>query len=398
MNHLSIVKSGLLPVLANFLSAALSFVLTISLARNLSPAEFGIMSAWLSFAAIITLFMNLGSIQFIFNHIVINKVNDTSECDHLVGSALSNSLVVFVIFEMISIITNSSYLAATAFLSFGIYVTQLESNLYRARDQVYKNLSCIVTNRLVIVLASIISVLFLPYAISSLFVWAASSVLNSFKFILKNFSFAVGSNLQILSQIPFLFLIELTSVVYIRSNYLIFDYYNIPYESVASYSAAYKIVEACVFLILPIANSLLIEFSKTTNFENYSKFVTNAIRIALLMGCLIAVIFYEYADSMIILLFGDKYIAASSYLLYFGVYFIFYLPKIPLIQHNYIFNKARLIFFISFISMLVFLVINILCINRFGVMSSVFAFVASEFLSLGMFLYCYLINKRKAFL
>lgn len=192
--------------------------------------------------------------------------------------------------------------------------------------------------------------------------------------------------------------IDLSTIIYFRSDIVMLEFLGNIDGDVGQYSASYKVLDAIILLMTPIA---LIAFRNLRQkSKNQKKFFRTVWQLLILMF-FISLIFFGvgaiWGKDIMIFSFGEEYSTAGSLLFWLLISLIFLMPNIILTQSAIALDKeisyAKIVTVIAIIN----ISINSMLIPTYGSMGAALSTILSElilFFSLGYLLFSSLRNKK----
>ena len=209
------------------------------------------------------------------------------------------------------------------------------------------------------------------FALLVVLIWPLSKgwlALPSFKFGGNLFS----SNMMFLT-------IEVATVLYFRSDIVLLEYFGNNDGDVGQYSAAYRILEGIILLATPFA---LISFRSlrlcAKDKKKFFSLFSNLLILMLFIAIFIVTIGGIWGPSLMLLFFGEEYLAAGTLLIWLLLSLLFIFPNYILTQGAIALNRERGYAIVVVVVALFNIVLNIMLIPEFGAVGAAWATIFAE--------------------
>ena len=327
--------------LAIAFNGAISFGLSVLIARTFGPELFGVYATAISFGALFSVLVDGGFCRLLQRE----TARSTPEL-----APISNNIAGFAFGHALSVALGSSLLVSllsphslpTIFAALGAFgaavMGQFGLSILRGRGSFVKDAAWQISSRLltaVCVFLAIVGGANQPWQIlAAQFVGAVAFVVlvMALLHVRPIFTIPLGIYRVVL---PFVWL-DLAKVIYYRADVLLLKLMAVPQADIGYYGVAYRIIEAFLLLASPVS---LILFRK---FRISSGSVDAAIRqmllpaaLAALIGLAVALILWQFGDSFIAFAYGQNFRPAARLLAILGVSLI-------LAATNGVLNQAAL--------------------------------------------------------
>lgn len=363
---------------------AVSFALSIFIARQTGPAIFGEYSVALAIGAVLGIFIDGG----MRNLLLREHTRASSQLVHLSGRlpsiALGHALLAAITFSLIAIMFFGDHMAvalATVWCLFGVVLAQYASSIFRGEGRLVMDAGWQMWSRSFSA-ACIVLVIVLgfhsPWHI--LAAWAFGAIVANLIFPqgLKchpSFVFQPGLYKVVLP----LLCIDLSTAVYFRSDMMILQWLGVPQERIGQYAAAYRLIEAVIFLSSPVA-ILLFRHMRKINEDNQvlGLHIPRTTVFAAILGIAGAAIIALLAEPVISLAYGPKYPEAAGLLVTLAWALAFILPNAVLTQAALALNLEWKYAWAASIAAACNVVLNFIFIGRYGPQAAAWVTIVTE--------------------
>jgi len=388
----------------------ISLVVGVWVVRYLGPDNFGKINYVSAFVAIATVFVNLGMESFLIKEIVANP---TRKHDIIATSFKLRFLFAFIVFIGILLlfwITNEPNIS---FILFFLLVAPLFTTSFAIVDLLFQ---AELKSRITIIVRNIFFVLSAGCKIvailtqQSIFVFALLTIIDIaladiFLFFLYKAKFSIKSSgktgwdeaLDILKKcMPFL-LSNIAVVIYMRIDQVLLGKLA-SVKEVGYFSAVTKVAEIFYFIPLVITGSLygLLINTRNASFLEYKRVARKIFYFLLCSSILISLVISLAAPSIITFLFGEAFVNSIILLQAYIWVVVFIFAGVAFNQLLVIEEYNGIIFYKTFIGLVLNILFNLMLIPSLGAMGAVIATVITQFVSsIGAnFLF---MNSRKVF-
>lgn len=383
----------------------LIFGLTISLylAKYLGPEDFGIYSFAISILSILLIFTNLGIDPILIRELVDDKINKANLLGSSLGIKFLGGIIGFISMILIGLYYGFSSKTGVVIVimapvliikSLSIINSYFQSNKENKYPSIANIISIIFGSALIFIAINLnfeLESFALIYFIECAILTIGLIFYYSKERKISNFVVSKGTSLNILRESWPLIIAGLASIINTRIDQVYIGS-MLSADVLGNYSAAAKISE--FWLVLPtilniVFYPILIKL-KSSNYSNYKKFLAAVITCCLCFGVFFSLMVTHLSDSIVFLLFGDKYNLAAEYL---SLYIWSILPYFTLfILRNVIYleNLIKKNLIISSISIVGNLILNYFFIKLYGAGGAIFTtFLVSliSYFILGYFIY-----------
>ena len=375
-----LLGDGLWLLCQHVLKFAVSFFVTLYLARYLGPEDYGLFALSISYILLFTILSDLGLPEILVRELVNTEKKDTLVSTvfflRILGGFFSLLILIFLmkLFPQTSIITNSLIILSPilffkSFNSFANFFQSINKNKYLSIATI---LSIIVGGILVLIFIRLEkSYFYFVFVYLLEFVILSALLLVFYLSVNKKFKFKfdkIIAKTMLFESWP-LIIAGASAVISTRIDH-IFIGNMLSQNTLGNYAAAAKVAE--VWLVIPMIYGMviypvLIE-KQTNNISNYKKIIFNTIALFLIIGLVGAGLISYLSDEIINFLFGDKYDLASTYYIWSTLPFfsLFILSKI-----FYIEKIVKFGLIVSISSIILNILLNFILIKLYGAIGAI---------------------------
>lgn len=373
--------------LATIYVGGFSFLLSVYVARVLGVEQFGAYSYAIAIASFVATIQDGGFRTLLFREIVSESSNLGSNTANLTRFALGHNLFISIfVLGIISLIALAhKEIVMLAVLCFAlIVVSQLVSAELKGNDRFRSDARLQIIGRTVtaIIIFAILTMVDTPGAISIFVGWIAGLSLVLVAVVRKDFwrgipRFPAPASVY-LPCLAFV-VIDAATAVYFRIDAVMLKHLTGSDVNVGHYSAAYRVLEAFIFLLAPMAQ---VFFRRMRVVWSDGKEVRKT--ILRMVGAMLLVAGAEVGAGIVFgrvlleAMFGSGYSASAQLLpsLLLGLFFI--APNYVLTQGAIAFNKEWHYAGIATAAAVFNVLANYWAIPRFGTIGAAWATVATE--------------------
>ncbi|MCB5189217.1 oligosaccharide flippase family protein [Methylobacillus arboreus] len=354
---------------ASIVAAFIALLLQVILARNLHASTYGILASNLSLFAVLGALGHFG----MGNFLIRNYVEKSSKLEDLLKSTLTVSLVslgISLVFTIVFASHGDALHSYTMLLMFPVALSYAYTELAIARMQIQESFYRLAISQVTPNLLRLLIVLVLISFTNSPLVLAAGIGLGSLIATLVSlYNFGAWTLVRTpepSSSIPIQELLIKTwpyglsmsiYLAYTQGGVVVANYLDGPIAA-ANYSIAISLLMACY--LLPIAIFQRVQGKKindlvANNPSRLKPYFVKAMSVALASGLIIALLFALLSYYLILYIFGEKYINASSILtiVAFSIPFRFAATASGTALNSYVQTRFRVI--VQFIVLVLFL-------------------------------------------
>jgi O-antigen/teichoic acid export membrane protein len=378
--------------IATIYVAVVSAAVTFLLARSLGPNFFGIYSYFLALTSLIAAIQDGG-----FNALLVREKTTASPhlkflVVHLPSYALGNNLIVTAVAVLTICLLptpNKPILLASVFCFSLIALSQTVSAIFKGegqfgRDAVWQ-ISFRSVTAITIILAAVIAplsplIIFLSWAVGAALVIAVGSG--------RVLVFPKIPNYRVMYwEILPLAVIGLATSIYFKIDIVMLAYLLDDVSQAGYYSAAYKLIEGFIFLLAPVCyicfQILRKNWQDNARFAELLKWMTGLMLIA----ALAAILVLGWLGPWVIeLAYGESYETSAELLFWLSLALFFVMPNYILTQAAIANNKSGLYAWITVVTSIGNVSMNLYLIPQYGAVGAAWATIASEALMFGLLL------------
>lgn len=301
------------------ITAGLSFLLSIFLARNLPPENFGYFITATSAGAVLTVLIEWGCRAIIQREAFSSSNDSTKSLEKLrlyFGQTIVVSLLLFLSGCLIFSYSKTLILA-TVLVFWLVVITQMRSaylrgNSYFVFDSVHM-VGSRLTSAAIIVFFVLLgtentSLILFSWA-SGLLIWLilSGSTREFFPPIFNQSSLKTAGTI--------ILFIELFNAVTFRFDLLFAQYIKHDPEEIAYYGASLRLIEGLVFLAVPFKAFLLNNYRKDQNLGKLSlNNLFTSVFISVLVATVLSILIWLNSQIIILFIYGPDYVNSSIYL------------------------------------------------------------------------------------
>lgn len=361
-----------------------SFALSVFIARQTGPANFGEYSVALSVGAVLAIFIDGG----MRNLLMRERTRPSSHLAHLSGQlpaiALGHALIVALASSLLAItlFTDKMALAlATVWCFFGIVVAQYISAMLRGEGRLALDAGWQMGQRsfsaACIVLAIVLG-FHSPWHILAAWALGALTANLLFPFGLKcrpSFTFRP----RLYKVVYPLLWIDLATAVYFRSDMMMLQWLGVPQEQIGQYAAGYRLIEAVILLANPVG-ILLFRHIRILNEDRRAlgQHIPRATALAAILGVAGAAFIAGFAEPIVALTYGSNYTETAGLLAILAWSLAFVLPNAILTQAALALNLERPYVFAASIAAVSNVALNFVFITHYGPQAAAWVTIATE--------------------
>lgn len=361
-----------------------SFAVSIFMARQTGPANFGEYSVALSVGAVLAIFIDGGMRNLLIRERTRSSSHLAHLSDRLPAIALGQALIVALASSLIAItfFTDKIALAlATVWCFFGIVVAQYISAMLRGEGRLVLDAGWQMGQRsfsAACIVSAIVLGFHSPWHILAAWALGALTANLLFPFGLKcrpNFTFRPRLHKVVLP----LLCIDLATVVYFRSDMMILQWLDVPQEQIGQYAAGYRLIEAAILLANPVG-VLLFRHIRILNEDRRAlgQHIPRATALAAILGVAGAAIIAVLAEPVVTLTYGSKYVEAAGLLAILAWSLAFALPNAVLTQAALALELERPYVWAASIAAVCNVALNFVFIVRYGPQSAAWVTIVTE--------------------
>lgn len=361
-----------------------SFALSVFIARQTGPANFGEYSVALSVGAVLAIFIDGGMRNLLMRERVRASSHLAHLSDRLPAIALGHALIVALASSLVAITFFTDQIAlalATVWCFFGIVVAQYISAMLRGEGRLALDAGWQMGHRTLSGIAIILAIVLgfhSPWHILAAWGLGAITANLLFPFGLKCLpSFTFRPRLYNV-VLPFLW-IDLATAVYFRSDMMMLQWLGVPQERIGHYAAAYRLIEAVILLANPVG-ILLFRHIRVLNEDRRAlgQHIPRATALAAILGVAGAAFIAGFAEPIVALTYGSNYTETAGLLAIMAWSLAFVLPNAVLTQAALALNLERPYVFAASIAAVSNVTLNFVFIVRYGPQAAASVTIVTE--------------------
>jgi O-antigen/teichoic acid export membrane protein len=361
-----------------------SFALSVFIARQTGPANFGEYSVALSVGAVLAIFIDGGMRNLLMRERVRASSHLAHLSDRLPVIALGHALIVALASSLVAITFFTDQIAlalATVWCFFGIVVAQYSSAMLRGEGRLVLDAGWQMGQRsfsaACIVLAIVLG-FHSPWHILAAWGLGAITANLLFPFGLKCLPSFTFRPRQYNVVMPFLW-IDLATAVYFRSDMMMLQWLGVPQEQIGQYAAGYRLIEAAILLANPVG-ILLFRHIRILNEDRRAlgQHIPRATALAAILGVAGAAFIAGFAEPIIALAYGSNYTETAGLLAILAWSLVFVLPNAILTQAALALNFERPYVFAASMAAVSNVALNFVFIVRYGPQAAAWVTIVTE--------------------
>jgi O-antigen/teichoic acid export membrane protein len=385
-------KNSLFQLFSTIVVSAISFFLTILIARNFSYQEFTLYSYGVSLGSIFLVLYDGGFKQLLLRERSHPSIHLKKFRSTLFDISISNSLLVFLFIFLFFVFTDNPifyFLIALCFLLLSI-IQFISYNLKGMGLFILDSNFLIYSRVLSAVPISILVICGFSKALLVFFVWllALIIIILSYLFFMHNRQFKFNLSFGLYKfTIPFV-LIDFFTAIYFRSDLIMMKHLNLSYVNIANYAASFKIIEIFNIIFFPISILLFRRIRKKIFILSARNYLI-CILILLFVGFVASYFINIYGRYILNFFFGNSYINSDDYLSILSYALIFIIPNMFLTQLTLALNCEWFYVLVTFFIAAFNLLFNFLYLPSYGPIAASYISISTEifiFLLLSLFI------------
>jgi len=369
---------------ATLFVGAVSFLLTIFIARNLGPQAFGVYASALAAGALLGIFIDGGMRNLVLRERTRVSLNLREITLALPGYAIGYSLCATSLLIILTLLFFEGEFLRLALATVGCFLAmtlnQVTSAFKRGDGELIADFRFQVgarTSSAVLIVLCVALGYKSPWQILAAWAFAGFAYLalyRSYWQLPRFFGLA-----KIYRAALTYFVLDLAITFYIRSNLILLNLFDISPELIGQFAASFRICEAVTMLASPIGLIVFRHF-RTTNFviENSRKQLSVQLLVAIAISIAGAFLVWTFSEPITELFYGDKYYESAGILKILALMLVFVLPNTILTQAALALDKHLVIMFAAVFAAIVNLSFNVIMIPAFGISAAAWASVLAE--------------------
>ena len=380
---------------------AISFSLSLFIARHAGASHFGQYSTALAIGSILAIVLDGGLRNLLTRERTKPSEHLSGFFEELPQISMGHSLLAAILTSVLCFI----FFADQLFLGLGIIwcfwgsvITQYASAILRGDGYIKTYLIWQLKQRALTAAIIAITVFFDYFeAWQLLFAWSIGAMCANL-FFKEGFRFRplfnplLSLNFKMYQTLLPLFWLELATAIYFRSDLIMLSAFNVSNDEIGQYSAAYRLIEAAIFLASPIS---IIIFRKARLLNEKKRLQKNYIIQSLFISTLLGLtgfFFLEcFATNLVKLAYGPQYDQTAELLATMGLMIILLIPNMVLTQVALALDLEKFYALTATLAAIVNIGFNFAFIPKYGIISAVYCSILTELilfmgLSLAIFL------------
>ncbi len=373
-------------------SGAISFALSLFVARHVGDSHFGQYSTALAIGSILVIAFDGG-----MRNLIIRERTRTSEhlsevSEALPHIAMGHSLIAAILASIICLISfpdQTGLGLGIIWCFWGAVITQYASAILQGNGHLKTDAVWQLKQRALTAFLIAITV-YLGYfeAWQLLLTWAIGALCANL-FFKEGFWFKpffkplVSLELKLYRTLLPLLWINLATTIYFRSDLIILKSFKVSDGDIGQYAAAYRLIEATILVASPVS---IIIFRKIRLLHQEQLLQTNyiikSLLISALFGLLGLALIKWFANPLMQITYGEQYAQASTLLSILGWMIVLLIPNSVLTQTALALNLEKSYALTATLAAAANLSLNILFIPEYGTVASAYCSVAAEFILL----------------
>ena len=376
---------------------AISFTLSLYIARQLGASHYGQYSTALAIGSILVIGFD-GGIRNLLTR------ERTRASEHLANLhkalphiAMGYSLIAAILASVICLIIfpDQTYLGLGIIWCFwGAVITQYASAILRGDGQLKADSLWQLKHR-TLTAALIAVAVSLGYfeAWQLLLTWALGSLYANL-FFKEGFRFKPFFKPLLLLELKLyrtllpLLWIDLATTIYFRSDLIMLRCFKVSDGDIGQYAAAYRLIEAAILVASPISIAIFRNVRLMHEEQLLrTNYIIKSLLISALFGFLGLALLEWVANPLVLLTYGAQYTQAATLLPILGWMIVLLIPNMALTQITLALNLEKPYALTATLAVIVNVSFNFLFIPKYGVVAAAYASIASELIVLiGLFI------------
>jgi O-antigen/teichoic acid export membrane protein len=371
---------------------AISFALSLFVARQVGASNFGEYSTALAIGSILAITLDGGLRNLLMRERTRVSEHLSKLHEMLPHIAMSYSLTTAVLASIICFIAfpDELFLGLGIIWCFwGVVITHHASAILRG-DGHLNNDSLWQLKQRVLTALLITTAIFLGYfqAWQLLLTWAIGALCANlffkegfrFKPLFKPF---LSLELKLYRTLLPLFLIDLATTVYFRSDLIMLKVFNVSDDDIGQYAAAFRLIEAAILLTSPIS---IIIFRKVRLLHEdrllQTNYIVKSLLTSSLFGLLGVALIHWIANPLVQLTYGTQYAQAATLLPILGWMIVLLIPNTILTQTALALNLERSYALTATLAAIGNIGLNFAFIPKYGTLAAAYSSIAAELILL----------------
>lgn len=367
---------------------AMSFALSLFIARQVGADNFGIYSTAMAIGAILAIPIDGGMRNLITRERTRKSQNLDIFISELPRIAMGHSLITAAaasVFCLLYFENNPLLPLSIIWCFWGIVITQYASALLRGDGNLKLDTMWQLKQRIFSAgLIGLIIAMGFHESWQLLTAWAVANIFGNF-FSKNGFCFKplfkplFSLNFKLYRALLPLLWIDLATTIYFRSDLVLLKHFEISNNQIGQYAAGYRLIEASILVAAPI--SIIIFRKVRLLYEErtlQNRYIFRSLIIALALGSLGTIAMQMLAIPLVHLTYGDQYAQASTVLSILSWMIALLIPNIVLTQAALALNLEKSYALTATFAALGNIGLNLLFIPNYGTAAAAYSSIVTE--------------------
>ena len=379
-------------ILSLIFTGSISFLLSLFIAREVGPTNFGEYSIAISLGAVFLILFDGGFRTLILRERTKDRALQSCIHNELPNIASAHSIVVLILISVLFVFffpKKIHFYLGIILCFWSIAINQYASSILRG-DGLLKVDAIFLFKQRIFTAFFISSAILLGFiqTYQILLAWALGSILSNL--LLKEGFRSPPSFNHLLSHAPGLYrplfalmCIDLATVIYFRSDIVMLQAFNIVDNEIGQYAAAYRLIEAPILLFSPIS---IIFFRKILFLQStiglQRKFIYKSILLSGIFSLIGVILFGLFAEQLVFYAYGSEYSYASSLLPLLGWMIVLCIPNSLLTQAALALSLERDYAKTALVAAIANISLNFIFIPDHGILACAYNSIATEIILL----------------
>lgn len=395
-------------ILAQTLTRIVGFFYTIFLAKNLGVSDFGLLTVVLAYFSIISSVADFGFNRFLVREVVRNEMKTSELLCNVVMLRLAQAAILFAVFAIFLYNLDPDKIRVSLILLAVLAI--LPQSVALTFDSIFMAFGKLQFSAVALILSSLLTTLAGLYLVTSGFgvmgainalifgqlIFAATQIFllfRNFGLLLANIKLSIIKK-AIIGSLPY-GLLGVLGLLYFKIDAVLLSYLRGNFET-GLYGVAYRFLEAIIFVPGAFAVAFFPKMAKLhdENLAEVKKLYFSSLKLMVVLGVTL-MLGYLFILPLAVLLFLPQFLQALAAIkiLSLSIPFIFLAtPGVQVLLSTEKYLKGVIV--LSFLTVAVNIVLNLLFIPKFGFLAAAWITVLSDVLS---FIIFYLFITRKIF-
>lgn len=371
---------------------AISFVLSLFIARHVGASNFGEYSTALAIGSILAIAFDGGMRNLLTREYTRVSEYLTRLNQDLPHIAMGYSLVAGFLASIICLLAFSDqlYLGLTIIWCFwGVVITLFASAILRGNGHLKADSIWQLKQRALTALLIATAVLLGHFAAWELLLAWAIGALGANLFFKEGFRFKpffkplLSTDLRLYRALLPLLWIDLATTIYFRSDLIMLQGFKVADSEIGQYAAAYRLIEAAILVASPIS-IMIFRKVRLLHAEHLLQrsFIFKSLLVSVLIGFLGATIIQIIAAPLVQFTYGTQYAEATTLLTILGWMIILLIPNTVLTQTALALNLEKAYAITATFAAIGNIGLNFTFIPEYGVYASAYSSIATELILL----------------